>query len=84
MTTASESAQRALAILRDGSQFQWYVITLFAVAVYVYTVEVEKRNWNVLFGGLAFWGMDWFNETWNGLVFHFTGYAPVRPAKRPT
>jgi hypothetical protein len=27
--------------------------------------------------GLAFWGMDWFNEIWNSLVFHFTGYAPV-------
>ena len=21
--------------------------------------------------------MDWFNEIWNGLVFHFTNYAPV-------
>ena len=21
--------------------------------------------------------MDWFNEIWNGLVFHFTQYAPV-------
>jgi hypothetical protein len=30
-----------------------------------------------LFAGLAFWGMDWFNEIWNGLVFHFTNYAPV-------
>ena len=27
--------------------------------------------------GLAYWGMDWFNEIWNGLVFHFTQYAPV-------
>ena len=30
-----------------------------------------------MFGGLAFWGMDWFNEIWNALVFHFSGYAPV-------
>ena len=21
--------------------------------------------------------MDWFNEIWNGLVFHFSHYAPV-------
>jgi hypothetical protein len=40
-------------------------------------VEVERRNWNVVFAGLAFWGMDWFNEIWNGLVFHFTQIAPV-------
>lgn len=67
----------ALKILRDGSQFQWYVIPLFALVVYVYAVEVEKANWNLVFAGLAFWGMDWFNEIWNGLVFHFTQYAPV-------
>jgi len=73
----TESASQALAILRDGSQFQWYVITLLAFVFYVYTVEVEKRNWSLVLAGLAFWGMDWFNEIWNGLVFHFTGYAPV-------
>lgn len=73
----TESARQALAILRDGSQFQWYVIPLLAFVFYVYTVEVEKRNWNLVLAGLAFWGMDWFNEIWNGLVFHFTNYAPV-------
>ena len=74
---ASEAAARALSILRDGSQFSWYVITLFAFVVYVYAVEIERRNWSLVFAGLAYWGMDWFNEIWNALVFHFTGYAPV-------
>jgi hypothetical protein len=73
----TESASQALAILRDGSLFQWYVIPLLALAFYVYNVEVEKRNWNLVLAGLAFWGMDWFNEIWNALVMHFTGYAPV-------
>ncbi len=73
----TESASQALAILRNPSTFQWYVIPLFALIVYVYTVEVERRNWSMVFAGLAFWGMDWFNEVWNGLVFHFTNYAPV-------
>jgi len=73
----TESAQQALTILRDASQFKWYVITLLAFVFYVYTVEVEKKNWNLVLAGLAFWGMDWFNEIWNALVFHFTGYAPV-------
>jgi hypothetical protein len=73
----TESASQALAILRDGSHFQWYVITLLAFVFYVYTVEVEKRNWSLVLAGLAFWGMDWFNEIGNGLVFHFTGYAPI-------
>ena len=73
----TEAARQALSILRDGSQFQWYVIPLFALVVYVYAVEIERRNWNLVFAGLAYWGMDWFNEIWNGLVFHFTQYAPV-------
>ena len=73
----TDSAAQALAILRNPGTFQWYVIPLFAFTVYVYTVEVERRNWSLVFAGLAFWGMDWFNEIWNGLVFHFTNYAPV-------
>jgi hypothetical protein len=73
----TESAAQALSILRDPSQFVWYVIPLFALVVYVYANEIERENWSLVFAGLAFWGMDWFNEIWNGLVFHFTQYAPV-------
>ena len=73
----TEAATQALSILRVGSQFSWYVIPLFAFVFYVYAVEIERRNLNLVFAGLAFWGMDWFNETWNSLAFHFTGYAPV-------
>jgi len=73
----TESAQQALAVLRQGSTFQWYVIPLLSFVFYAYAVEAEKRNWNAMLAGLAFWGMDWFNEIWNGLVFHFTNYAPV-------
>ena len=71
------AAQSAFKLLRDLSQFKWYVIPLFALVVYVYANEIEKRHWSLVFAGLAFWGMDWFNEIWNGLVFHFTKYAPV-------
>ena len=73
----TESARQALSILRDGSQFQWYVIPLLAVVLYLYAAEVERRNWNLVFAGLALWGMDWFNEIWNSLFFHFSGRAPV-------
>jgi len=73
----AESAQQALALLRDGSHFQWYIIPLLLLVMYVYANEVEKKNWSLVLAGLAFWLMDWFNEIWNGLVFHFTGFAPV-------
>jgi hypothetical protein len=73
----TEAASQAMQILRDPGQFQWYVVPLFALVFYVYNVEVERKNWNLVFAGLAFWGMDWFNEIWNGLVFHFSNFAPV-------
>jgi len=40
----TEFAQQALARLRDGSNFQWYVIPLLAFVFYAYTVEADKRN----------------------------------------
>jgi len=72
----TEYAQQALEILRDGSQFKWYVIPLFAIVVYIYVNEVERRNWNVIFAGLAFWGMDWINEIINSIFLHLNGRAP--------
>jgi len=73
----TESASTALSILRDSSTFQWYVIPFLAFVFYVYTVEVQQKNWNLVLAGLAFWGMDWINEIINSLVFHFTNFAPI-------
>lgn len=73
----TESAQRALNVLRDGSQFQWHVVTLLLLVLYAYANEIERRNWNVVFAGLALWMADWLNEIINGLVFSYTNYAPM-------
>lgn len=80
----SDFALQALSRLRDGSNFQWYVIPLLAFVFYVYTVEAEKRNWNLVLAGLAFWGADWLNEIFNSLVLRFTGYAPIWAEPGPT
>ncbi len=56
----TNSALEATKILRDGSQFEWYAIPLFAFVVFVYSVEIERKNCNLVLAGLAFWGMDWF------------------------
>ncbi len=80
----SDSAVQALSHLRYGGDFQWYVIPLLSFVFYVYTVEAEKRNWNLILAGLAFWGADWFNEIVNGLVLRFTGYAPIWGEPGPT
>ncbi|MFA5890878.1 MAG: hypothetical protein WDA27_08000 [Actinomycetota bacterium] len=69
--------QEALRLVRDASQFQWYAVTLLGLVMYVYSVEIEKRNWNVVLAGLAFWGVDWINEIVNGVWLHVTKYSAL-------
>lgn len=73
----AESALQAQSILRDTSNFSWYVIPLLIIVLYVYFQEAERENWDRVLAALAFWGMDWFNEIWNGLIFHFSNFAPM-------
>jgi len=72
------AAQQAIAILRDESQFKWYVIPLFAHVAYA--VDVEHRNWNLMFAGLACWCMDRF-ERCSGLAVKLLSHASWRPVK---
>ncbi|NQT61464.1 MAG: hypothetical protein HQ556_00770 [Candidatus Marinimicrobia bacterium] len=73
----SDFSQQALTHLRDRSNFQWYVIPLLAFVFYVYAVEMEKKNYIAVLAGLAFWGMDWFNEIMNSVIFKLAGWAPL-------
>ena len=70
-----EVTQMALSILRKGDNFQWYVITLLALVVYVYTNEVAKKNWKGIAAGLALYSVHWFYEILNALIQHFSGHA---------
>ncbi len=57
--------------------FHWSTVTLLALVVYVYAVEVERANWSAILAGLTFWLMDWANEIVNALVLHFNGHAAL-------
>src|SRR6185436_14527837 len=56
---------------------QWYVIPLGVLVVYVYGEQIASGRRSVVLGALAFWCMDWLNEILNGLVFHFSRFAPI-------
>ncbi len=74
--TPTPASENALAILRVfPKEFKWYLIPLFAIVVYLYAVEIEKKNWSRVLAGLAFFAMDLFNETWNALILYFTDYS---------
>ena len=70
-----ELTQQALAILRSGENFQWYVITLLALVMYVYTNEISKKNWKGIAAGLSLYGTHWFFEIVNALIQKFSGHA---------
>lgn len=70
-----EATQQALNILRSGEPFQWYVITLLALVVYIYFNEAAKHNWRGIAAGLSLYAVHWLYEIANALIQHFTGHA---------
>lgn len=70
-----EVTAQALALLRSGESFQWYVITLLACVVYIYFNEMAKGNWKGIAAGLSLYMVHWFFEIGNALIQHFSGHA---------
>ena len=72
----TQATMQALQGLRDLSMVKWYVIPLLAIVLYIYAREIKEArktaNWNAVFAGLTIFGVDFFNETWNGWVMHLT------------
>jgi hypothetical protein len=75
MLNNPDATAQALRILRSGENFQWYVIALLALVVYVYFNEASKKNWKGVAAGLSLYMVHWFFEIMNGLVQHFSGHA---------
>jgi hypothetical protein len=73
----TDFTQDALRVLRDPHLFNWSTVAFLGLALYVYAVEVERRNWSAVLAGLAFWAVDWINEVVNALVLHFTDRAAI-------
>lgn len=75
----TEATQQALNGLRDLSTIKWYVIPLLAIVFYIYTKEIKDArrtgDWNAVLAGLTIFGVDFFNETWNGWVMYLTQHS---------
>ena len=70
-----ELTEQALNILRSTENFEWYVIPLLALAVYVYTNEISKNNWKGIAAGLSLYLVHWFFEIANALIQYASGHA---------
>jgi hypothetical protein len=84
----TEASVRALEGLRDWTTLKWYVIPLLAIVIFVYVMEIRKAreggNWDPVFAGLTLFGVDFLNETINGLILHFTGHSALWTAPGET
>lgn len=73
----TDATMKALDGLRDLSMLKWYVIPLLAIVFYIYTKEIKEAkgtgNWNAVLSGATIFGVDFFNETWNGWVMVLSG-----------
>ena len=70
-----ELTQQALSILRSPDHFQWYVIPLLALVIYVYTNEISKKNWKGIAAGLSLYLVHWLFEIANALIQYASGHA---------
>ena len=75
----TEASRQALDGLRDLNMMKWYAIPLLVIVLYIYMKEIHKAretgNWDPIYAGLTLFGMDFINETWNGMVFAATQHS---------
>jgi hypothetical protein len=84
----TEASLRALEGLRNPAMLKWYVIPLLAIVFYIYASEIKHArhsgNWDAVLAGITLFGVDFFNETWNGWVLNISGHSAFWTASGDT
>ena len=70
-----EATQMALSILRKWDNFQWIIIPVLVIVLYIYFGELAKKNFRGVAAGLSLYMIHWFYEILNALIQHFSGHA---------
>ncbi len=73
--TNPEVTQKALSMLRSPANFHWEVVIFLAFVLYVYSNELEKKNYKAVVAGLALYMVHWFVEILNAVIQHVWGHA---------
>ncbi|MBR6309303.1 MAG: hypothetical protein IKR39_11935 [Lachnospiraceae bacterium] len=60
--------------VRDTGNFNWTFIFILAVVFYIYWTNIQKKNYDVLYAGVALYGVHWLYEICNAIIGHFAGY----------
>lgn len=73
----TEASRQALDILRATDHFQWQVVPMIIILAYLLINELQKGNFSAVYLAVALWGAELVWEMINGLVLHFSGFAPM-------
>ena len=60
--------------VRSTANFNWTFIFILAVVFYVYWSEMHKKNYEVVYAGLALYGVHWLYEICNAVIGKVAGY----------
>ena len=60
--------------VRSTENFNWTFIFILAVVFYVYWSEMHKKNYRIVFAGLALYGVHWLYEIANAIIAKASGY----------
>ena len=60
--------------VRSTENFNWTFIFILAVVFYVYWSEIHRKNYEVIYAGLALYGVHWLYEICNAIIGHVFGY----------
>ena len=73
----TEFTKQADKILRSPVHFNWEILCIFGLIIYVYATEIEHKRYDTVLAGVALWLADWFNELINTAVLHVTHHAAL-------
>ena len=60
--------------VRSTDHFNWTFIFILAVVFYVYWSEINRKNYEAVYAGLALYGVHWLYEIGNAVIGHVSGY----------
>ena len=60
--------------VRSTENFNWTFIFILAVVFYVYWSEIHSKKYDMIYAGLALYGVHWLYEIGNAVIAHVTGY----------
>ncbi len=61
-------------VVRSTENFNWTFIFILAVVFYIYWTEIKNKSFEIVYAGLALYGVHWLYEICNAIICKIWGY----------